>query len=161
MPSLTRKEENACKHGGSQTTKNNIVRHKKSCSAGKLYCTHSPHFSTISQSDLNYHRVKKTQPPKPVGNFKCKLFYQDLRDFYALPQPKSTQNGFPLKRATVDPDDNIKKVDDANLEEELRSCQHFVMDYELERARHKVFNYAVEPLNERIVNENFGHFSTI
>ena len=46
---------------------------------------------------------------------------------------------------------------DANLKEELRSCQHFLVDSELERAEHKVFNYAVENLNERIVNEKLDH----
>ena len=49
-------------------------------------------------------------------------------------------------------------VEDDSLREELRSCQHFVVDSELERARHKVFNYAVETLNKTIVNEKFDHF---
>ena len=49
-------------------------------------------------------------------------------------------------------------VEDHSLREELRSCQHFLVDSELERARHKVFNYAVETLNETIVNEKLDHF---
>ena len=52
----------------------------------------------------------------------------------------------------------INEVDDANLKEELRSCQHLLVDSELERARHKVFNYAVETLNETMVNEKLDHF---
>ena len=48
--------------------------------------------------------------------------------------------------------------EDHSLREELRSCQHFLVDSELERARHKVFNYAVETLNETIVNEKLDHF---
>ena len=35
-------------------------------------------------------------------------------------------------------------VEDHMLREELRFCQHFLVDSELERARHKVFNHAVE-----------------
>ena len=49
-------------------------------------------------------------------------------------------------------------VEDHSLREELRSCQHFLVDSELERARHKVFNYAVETLKETIVNEKLDHF---
>ena len=49
-------------------------------------------------------------------------------------------------------------VEDHSLREELRSCQHFLVDSELERARHKVFNYAVETFNETIVNEKLDHF---
>ena len=49
-------------------------------------------------------------------------------------------------------------VEDHSVREELRSCQHFLVDSQLERARHKVFNYAVETLNETIVNKKLDHF---
>ena len=49
-------------------------------------------------------------------------------------------------------------VEEHKLREELRSCQHFLVDSELERARHKVFTYAVGTLNETIVNEKLDHF---
>ena len=52
----------------------------------------------------------------------------------------------------------VGDVEDHSLREELRSCQHLLVDSELERARHKVFNYAVEPLNESVVNEKLDHF---
>ena len=58
----------------------------------------------------------------------------------------------------VDAEHIVGEVDDHKLREELRSCQHFLVDSELERARHKVFNYAVETLNETIVNEKLDHF---
>ena len=59
MPSLIRKEKFACENCGTQTTRNNIVRHKKRCSAGTLYCTQYPKFSTLSRDDLNYHIAKQ------------------------------------------------------------------------------------------------------
>ena len=52
----------------------------------------------------------------------------------------------------------VGDVDDHSLREELRSCQHFLVDSEIERARHKVFNYAVEALNETVVNKKLDHF---
>ena len=52
----------------------------------------------------------------------------------------------------------VGDVEDHRLREELRSCQHFLVDLELERARHKVFNYEVETLNETIVNEKLDQF---
>ena len=58
----------------------------------------------------------------------------------------------------VDLEHIVGDVEDHSLREELRSCQHFLVDSELERARHKVFNYAVETLNETIVNEKLDHF---
>ena len=53
----------------------------------------------------------------------------------------------------------VADVEDHRLREELRSCQHFLVDSEIERARHKVINYAVETLNETIVNEIYDQFS--
>ena len=58
----------------------------------------------------------------------------------------------------VDVEHIVGDVEDHRLREELRSCQHFLVDSELERARHKIFNYAVETLNETIVNEKLDHF---
>ena len=48
--------------------------------------------------------------------------------------------------------------EDHRLTEELRSCQHFLVESELERAKHKVSNYAVETLNKTIVNAKLDHF---
>ena len=59
---------------------------------------------------------------------------------------------------TSEVEDIVGDVEDHSLREELRSCQHFLVDSELERARHKVFNYAVETLKETIVNEKLDHF---
>ena len=57
----------------------------------------------------------------------------------------------------VDVEHIVRDVEDHRLREELRSCQHFLVDSELERARHKVFNYAVQTLNETIVHEKLEH----
>ena len=61
-------------------------------------------------------------------------------------------------RKDVDVEHIVGDAEDHSLREELRSCQHFLVDSELERARHKVFNYAVETLNETIVNEKRSFF---
>ena len=60
----------------------------------------------------------------------------------------------------VDVEHIVGDVEDHGLSEELRSCQHFLVDSELERAGHKVFNYAVETLNETVVNKKIDHFFT-
>ena len=58
----------------------------------------------------------------------------------------------------VDVQHIVGDVEDHSLREELRSCQHVLVDSELEKASHKVFNYAVETLNETVVNEKLDHF---
>ena len=160
MPSLIRKEKITCENCGTQTTRNNIVRHKKRCSIGTLYCTQCPNFSTKSQNDLNYHIAKKSNAPKPDVTFKSKLWYQEFLGFYALRQHRNTQHGMKIGSGArdVDVEHIYGDVEDNRLREELRSCQHFLMDSELERVRHKVFNYAVETLNETIVNDKLDHF---
>ena len=44
VPSLNRYEEVTCDNCGTQTTKLNLARHKKGCSAGIICCTHCPIF---------------------------------------------------------------------------------------------------------------------
>ena len=160
MPSLIREEKFTCVNCGTQTTRNNIVRHKKSCSAGTFFCTHCPNFSTNSQNDLKYHIAKKHSAPKPDITFKCKLCFQEFPGFYTLRQHRNTQHGTQVGSGTrdVEVEHIVGDVEDHSLREELRSCQHYLVDSELERARHKVFNYAVETLNGTIVNEKLDHF---
>ena len=160
MPSSNRYEKVTCENCGTQTTKLNLARHKKSCSAGTWYCTQCPNFFKKSQNELNYHIAKNHSAPKPDVTFKCKLCYQEFSGFYALRQHRNTQHGMQIGSRTrdVDMEHIMGDAEDHSLREELRSCQHFLVDSELERARHKVFNYAVETLNETIVNKNFDHF---
>ena len=65
------------------------------------------------------------------------------------------------KTRDVDVEHIVGDVQDHRLREELRSCQHFLVDSELERAKHNVFNYAVKILNETIVSEKLDFFPEI
>ena len=145
MPSLNRYEKVLCQNCGTQTNTLNLAPHKKSCSAGLLYCTHCPDFSTKSQKDMNYHIAKNHSAPKPDVTFKCKLCYREFPEFYALRQHRNIQHGMQIGSRTrdVDVEHIAGDVRDHSLREELRSCQHFLVDSELEKARHKEFSYAV------------------
>ena len=160
MPSLNRYKKVTCENCGTQTTKLNLARHRRSCFARTLYCTQCPNFSTNSQNDLNYHIAKKHSAPKLDVTFKCKLCFQEFPGFYALCQHRNTQQGMQIGARTrdVDVEHIVGDVEDHRLREELRSCQHFSVDSEFERTRHKVLNYAVETLNETIMNEKLDHF---
>ena len=103
MPSLIRKK-NTCENCGTQTTGNKIVRHKKRCSVGTLYCTQCPNFSTKSQNDLNYHFAKKHSAPKPDITFQCKLCFQEFPGFFALRHYRNTQHGMQIGSRTRDMD---------------------------------------------------------
>ena len=160
MPSLSRNEEVTCEKCGTQITKLNLARHKKSCSVGTLYCTHCPNFSTKTQNDLNYHIAKKHSAPKPDNTFKCKLCFREFPGLYALRQHRNTQHAKQIGSGTrdVDVEHIVGDVEDQRLREVLRYCQHFLVDSELEKARRKVFNYAVKTLIETIGNEKLDHF---
>ena len=163
MPTLNRNRKVTCENCGTQTTKLNLASRKKSCSAGTLYCTQCPNFSTKFQNDLIYHIAKKDSAPKLDVTLKSKLCYQEFPGFYALRQHRSTQHGMQIGSRTsdVNVEHIVGDVEDHILRKELRSCQHFLVDSELERARHKVFNYAVETLNETIMNEKLDLFFKI
>ena len=96
MLSFIPKEEVTCENCGAQTTRNNIVFHKKRCSVGTLYYIQCPNFSPKSQNYVNYQTAKKHSVPKPDVTFKCKVSYQEFSGFYALRQQRNTQHGMQI-----------------------------------------------------------------
>ena len=124
-----RKQKISRENCGTQTTRNNIVRNKKRCSVGTLYCTQCPNFSTKSQNGLNYHIAKKHSASELDVTFKCKLCYQEFPGFYALRQHRNTQHGMQIGSGTrdVDLERIVGDVADHSLREELRSCHYFLL----------------------------------
>ena len=155
MPSLNRNEKVTCENCGVQITKYNLARHKKRCSAGTLYCTYCPNFSTISQDDLNYHIVTQHSAAGPSKTYKCNLCHREFPGFYALRQYKNTQHGKQIGfgASNIDVEDIMGDVDDQSLREELQSCRHFLVDSELQKGRHSVSNFAVNNLTAQFVEE--------
>ena len=135
MPSLNRYEKVICENCGTQTTKLNLARHKKSCSAGTLFCTRCSNFSAKSQIDRNYPIAKKHSSPKSDVTFKCKLCYQEFPGFYAFRQHRNTQHGTQIEFGTsnINVEDKVGVVDDQSLREELHSCRHFLVDSEIQK----------------------------
>ena len=130
MLPLIRKEKITCENCCIQTARNNIVRHEKRFSAGTLYCTHCPNFSTEPQNSLNYHIAKKHSAPKPDVTFECKLCYQEIPGIYAFRQHRNIQHGMQIGSGTrnADVEHIVGDVEDHRLKKELRSCQKFLVD---------------------------------
>ena len=155
MPALDRNEKITCDKSGTQTTKNNIVRHMTRCSAGKLYCSQCPNFSTTSQADLNYHIVKKHPTTWVKNTHKCKFCFKEFSGFYALRQHKTSEHGLQMKSAEFDVS-HLLEDGDADLKEELQPCQHFLVDSELEKGRHRVFNFAMSTFDNPLINKKMN-----
>ena len=81
MFSLNRNQKVTCENCGTQTTKLNLARHKKSCSAGTLYCTQCPNFSTKYQNDLKYHIARSTAPQNLILPSSVNFAFKGFRDF--------------------------------------------------------------------------------
>ena len=155
MPSLNRNEKVTCENSGVQITKYHLARHKKRCSAGTLYCTQFPNFSTLAQDDLNYHIAKQHSAAGPSKTYKCTLCHAEFPGFYALRQHKNTQHGKQIGfgASNIDVEDIVGDVDGQSLREELQSCRHFLVDSEIQKGRHSVFNFAVNNLTAQVIEE--------
>ena len=155
MLSLIRKEKITCENCGTQTTRNNTVRHKKRCSAGTLYWTKCPNFSILSQDDLNYHIAKQHSVARPSRTYKCNLCHAEFLGFYVLRQQKNTQHGTQIRfgASNIDVEDIVGDVDDQGVREELQSCRHFLVDSEIQKGRHSVFNFVVNNLTTQVMEE--------
>ena len=115
MPFLNQCEKGNCENCGTQSTKPNLARHKKRCSAGTLCCTQCSKFSTKSQNDLNYRIAKKHSAPEPDVTFKCKHCFQEFPRFYAFCQYKNTQRRMQIGSRTRDVENIVGDVDDQSL----------------------------------------------
>ena len=155
MPALDRNVKVTCENCGTSVTKKHLSRHKKSCSAGTLYCTQCPNFSTLSQDGLKYHTAKQHSAAGPSKAYKCKLCDAEFPGFYALRQHKNTQHGTQIGfgARNIDVDDIVGDVEDQSLREELHSCKHFLVDSEIRKGRHSVFNFAVNNLTAQVIEE--------
>ena len=155
MPSLNRNENVTCEKCGVQITKYHLAGHKKSCSAGTLYCPKCPNFSTKSREDFNYHVAKQHSAAGPSKTYKCKLCYAEFPGFYALRQHKNAQHGRQIRfgARNNDVEDIVGDVDDQRLGEELQSCRHFLGDSEIQKGRHSVFNFAANNLTAQVIEE--------
>ena len=138
-----------------QITKLNLARHKKRCSAGTLYCTQCPNFSTLSQDDLNYHTAKQHSAAGPSKTYKCRLCHLEFPGFYALRQHKNTQHGTQIGfgASNIVVQDIVGDVYDQSLREELQLCRHFRVDSEKQKGRHSVFNFVVNNLTAQVIEE--------
>ena len=159
MPSLNRNKRVTCENCVVQITKLNLARHKKSFSAGILYCTQCPNFSTLSQEDLNYHVAKKDSVSRPSITYKCELCHAEFPGFYALRQHKNTQHGTQIGFGanTIDVEDIVGDVDNQIFREELEYCKHFLTDTEMENGRHRVFNFAMSSSNVSLLNDKLDY----
>ena len=159
MPSLRRYEKVTSENCGTKTTKPNLACHKKSCSAGTLYCIQCPNFFTNSQDDLIYHISKRHSAPNPDVTFKCKLCYAQLPSFYALRQLRNSQQGtlIGFGAISINVEEIEGDVDDQSLREELESCKHFLTDTKLENVRHRVFNFAMSSFDKSLLNDKLDY----
>ena len=157
MPALDRKQKMACPNCGSKVSKQNLAVHKRDAPLRHFFCSKCPNFSTKSQTDLIYYIEKKHGAPNPKTTHTCKVCREEFAGFYALRQHKSKMHSFNVKKADSSP--LVDDIDDDSLKEELRACEHFLVDSEFERGRHKVvLTYAVETLNTEIGNDKFDNF---
>ena len=152
MPALDRNKEITCDNYGTQTTKKNLVRHEKRCSAGTLYCTQYPNVTTNSQADLNHHIAKKNATPRVKNTHKCKICLKEFSGFYALRQHKTNEHGLQMKSAEFDVS-NLFEDDDADIKKELQACKHFPVDSELQKGKHRVSKFAMSTFDNSLINK--------
>ena len=159
MPSLIRNEKVVCHKCGTQIRRSGIGHHTKKCSAGKLPCTQSPNFSRTCRADLNYHIAKNQSASQTTVTHDCQKFCENSPSFYSLRQPKIQHKDLRKKEEQEWTLQTLKmdSFNNKNLQDEIQSCKHFLVDSEIEKATLKVSNYAIESLSTKIVEEKFDH----
>ena len=157
MLSIKRNEKVTCKNRGRQTTTPKLVRLKNRCSTGTIYCTKCPNVSTTSQADLKYHIPKKHPRVRSKNIHQCNICLDDFSGFCPLRKHRNSQHGIPIRTSNFDMNTPVGGRGDAELKQEINSCNHFLVDSELEKERQTVFNFAMPSINKSILNEKLDH----
>ena len=76
--------------------------------------------------------------------------------FYALRQHKSQAHGHTFKTSNKSAP-LLDGIDDDSLEEELRACQHFLVDSQLEKGRQRVFNFALDSFSAEKIKSKLDY----
>ena len=89
----------------------------------------------------------------------CPSCKQDFPSYYSLQQHRRKEHGAKQRKPSDTVADLNKIVeeegeDGKKLKEELRACQHFLVDTEMENGRHQVFTFQMSKLDTKIINEN-------
>ena len=140
MPFLKRNEKVNCKNCGTQTTRLNLARHRKKCSAGSLKCSSCTNFSTKSRAERNDHIAKKHSEETARVVNECRISDKYFDSFYNLQEHKWKEHGGQRVSGSqsVDVAHFMGDVDDISLMEELETCRHFLFESEMENWRHRV-----------------------
>ena len=155
----TEMKKSNCGNCGISVTKQNLSRHKLSCSGGTLYCPTCSNFFTKSKENLYYHFAIKHSVPTYSKTYKCNLCHAEFPSFCALRQHNNTQHGTQSGSgaSTTDVEDIVEVVDDQSLREELESCKHFSTNTERENGRHRVFNFALSSFETSLLNDKLDY----
>ena len=119
MPALDRNEKVPCDKCGTPTVKQNLARHKKSCTSGTLHCKICPNYFTKSQNDLDYHLAKKHAPKGQKINTTCGICNKHFHSYYAMQQHKKTEHKT-LSKVATDSSKNFAKDFELEETEQLR-----------------------------------------
>ncbi|XP_063712085.1 transcriptional repressor CTCF-like [Symsagittifera roscoffensis] len=141
MRALNRNEQVKCEKFGDEYSRSDAARHRKRCEKQAEHKCPNCHFYTKSKEEMGYHVAKKYSQPIPKQS---SLSFLRTRSpsYYSLQQHRRKEHGAKLRKPSDTVADMNKIVeeegeDGENLKEELRACQHFLVDTEMENGRHQ------------------------
>ena len=165
MRALNRNEQVKCEKFGDEYSRSDAARHRKRCEKQAEHKCPNCHFYTKSKEEMGYHVAKKYSQPIPKQS---SLSFLRTRSpsYYSLQQHRRKEHGAKLRKPSDTVADMNKIVeeegeDGENLKEELRACQHFLVDTEMENGRHQVFTFQMSKLDTKIINENLEVFNKL
>ena len=88
----------------------------------------------------------------------CSSCEQEFPSYYSLQQDRRKEHGAKQRKPSYSVADLNKIVDEEGADgekrkEEIRACQHFLVDTEMKNGKHKVFYFQISKSDTRTINE--------
>ena len=130
-----------------QTTELYLARRRRRCWNRSPSCTQNPVFSTTSQADIL--RAKSF--------LICKICLEEISGFHVPKIYRSRQKRIARRTSNLSMDTLLEDIDDAELKQEVNSCNHFLVDSEIKKAGHSVFNFIISSSNSSFLKKKLDH----
>ena len=141
MPKVS--ERTHCNICGTEVSKANLSRHRKSCRNGLQRCTDCQ-YATKSKADMDYHRIR-SHSVAPIVTNECAVCKEIFPGFYQLQTHKRQVHGTTRRipqEVSVDLDNF---VDEPEAQEALQDFKHLLVE---RTTKTKVQTVANFPLSE-------------
>ena len=157
MPDLNRYDIITSENCGTQTTEWNIVGHMKRRSVGIFIALNVPVCQQRLRLTWINTELRNIQEWEQKTQKKLNISFEECSGVFAVRKQMSSQHGIPIRTSNLETYTLLEDIGHAELKEEPKLCNDFLVDSAFEERRHRLFSFALPTSNNSFLNKQLDH----